>query len=82
MDLRLNPALKAQVDEWVEQTGRPAEELVTDLLAGYFDEIARLRTTVDDRHDDIKSGRVKLIDGEEAFARLRAMNEARRTKGE
>jgi hypothetical protein len=32
---------------------------------------------LDSRYDDIKSGRVKPIDGEEAFARLREKSEAR-----
>jgi Arc/MetJ-type ribon-helix-helix transcriptional regulator len=75
MDVRLNPALQARVDEWVEQTGRPADGLVMDLLAGYFDEIARLRTTVDDRHDDLKSEKVQSIDGEAFFESLRRPEE-------
>jgi hypothetical protein len=33
---------------------------------------------LDGRYDDIKSGRVKPIDGEEAFARLRQKNQDRR----
>jgi predicted transcriptional regulator len=82
MEVRLNPTLQAKVDEWVEQTGRPADELAEDAIADYFEEVAQIRATVDDRYDDIKSGRVKLIDGEEAFARLRAMSEARRAKSE
>jgi predicted transcriptional regulator len=82
MEVRLSPDLEAQVDEWVKQTGRPADELAEEALTGYFEEIAQVRETLDSRYDDVKSGRVKLIDGEEAFARLRAMNEARRaTRG-
>ena len=73
-----NPDLQAKVEQWVSDTGRPAEELVEDVVAGYFDELAQLRTTLDSRYDDIKSGKVKLIDGEEAFARLKAKSEARR----
>jgi predicted transcriptional regulator len=82
MEVHLSPALQAQVDEWIEQTGRPADELAEDAFTSYFEEAAQIRATVDRRYDDLKSGRVKLIDGEEAFARLRAMNESRRTKGE
>ena len=80
MEVRLNPTLQAKMDEWVEQTGRPADELAEDAIAGYFEEVAQMSATVNSRHDDIKSGRVKLIDGEEAFARLRTMGEARRAK--
>jgi hypothetical protein len=35
---------------------------------------------LDSRYDDIKSGRVKLIPGEEAFARLMAKTEAERKR--
>jgi len=38
--------------------------------------------TLDSRYDDVKSGKVKLIPGEEAFARLKAENEARRKGGD
>jgi hypothetical protein len=35
-----------------------------------------VRETLDSRYDDIKSRKVKLIDGEEAFARLKAKGES------
>jgi hypothetical protein len=35
---------------------------------------------LDSRYDDLKSGRVKPIDGEEAFARLKAKTEVRRNR--
>lgn len=41
------------------------------------DELADTRTMLDRRYDDIKSGKVKLIPGDEAFARLRERIEAR-----
>lgn len=37
--------------------------------------------TLDSRYDDIVSGKVKLIDGEEAFARLHARIEERAKRG-
>ena len=49
-------------------------------MAGYFEELAQVRETLDSRYDDIKSGKVKLISGEEAFARLMEGIEARRPK--
>jgi hypothetical protein len=73
-----NPELQAKVEQWVAQTGRSADELVEDAMAGYFDELAQVRETLDTRYDDIKSGKVKLIPGEEAFARLKAKSDARR----
>jgi hypothetical protein len=73
-----NPELQAKVEECLSETGRPAEELMEDAMTGYFDELAQVRETLDSRYDDIKSGKVKLIPGEEAFARLKAKSDARR----
>ena len=54
------------------------EDLVKDVVAGYFDELAGVREKLNSRYDDLKSGKVKPIDGEEAFARLKAKTEAER----
>lgn len=47
-------------------------------MTGYFEELRQVREMLDSRYDDIKSGRVQPIDGEEAFTRLRHKSEARR----
>ena len=44
---------------------------VQDVVDGYFDELERTRSMLDSRHDDLKSGRVAPLDGEEFFERLR-----------
>lgn len=49
-------------------------------MAGYFDELAERREMLDRRYDEIESGKVKLVPGDEVFARLRAKSEARRLK--
>jgi hypothetical protein len=41
------------------------------------DELADVRATLDSRYDDLKSGRVKPIGGDEVIARLRAKSAAR-----
>ncbi len=63
-----NPDIQAKIDQWATDTGRAPEELVEDVMAGYFDELAQVRQTLDSRYDDIKSGKVKLIPGEEVRA--------------
>ena len=73
-----NPELQAKVKQWMSETGRPAEELLEDAMAGYFEELSKVRQKLDSRYDDIKSGKVKLVPGDEAFARLKAKSEARR----
>ncbi len=71
-----DPDLQAKVDQWVNTTGRSAEELVEDAIAGYFEELAQLRHTLDVRYDDIKSGKEKMIPGDVAYAQLIAGIEA------
>ena len=42
-----------------------------DLVGEYINELAQTREMLDSRYDDLKSGRVKPIDGEEFFEGLR-----------
>lgn len=78
MELRLTPEMETRLNELAAKTGRPAEVLVEDAMASYLDELAGVRDMLDSRYDDIKSGMVKAVDGEEAFARLRRKSEGRR----
>jgi hypothetical protein len=80
MEVHFKPDLQAKLDELATETGRPTDELVEDVVAGYFDELAATRDMLNSRYDDLKSGRVKLIDGEEALARLKAKTEAQRNR--
>ena len=82
MEVHFKPDLQAKLDELATETGRPTGELVEDVVAGYFDELAQTRDMLNSRYDDLKSGRVKPIDGEEAFARLKAKTEAQRNRRE
>ena len=75
-----DPDLEAKLDRWVSETGRPAEELIADVMAGYFEELERTRETLDRRYDDVKSGRVKLVPGEDVVARLRGRSAAYRNR--
>jgi predicted DNA-binding protein len=78
MEVQFTPEIQARLDRLANETGLAKDELVQDAMPGYLDELERTREMVDSRYDDIKSGRVKPIDGEEAFARLREKSEARR----
>ena len=80
MEVRLTPETESRLNELATKTGRAAEELVEDAMAGYLHELAGVRNTLDSRYDDIQSGRVKPMDGEEAFARLRRKSEERRSE--
>lgn len=80
MEVNFKPDLQAKLDELATETGRPSDELVEDAVAGYFDELARTQGMLNSRYDDLKSGRVKPIDGEEAFSRLKANTQAQRNR--
>lgn len=59
MELHLTPDLEAKLNQLSAETGRAKEELVQDAMAGYLAELSKLRSTLDTRYDDIKSGRTK-----------------------
>lgn len=71
MEVHFTPELEKQITDLSTLTGRPDDELVQDVMAGYIHELAGVRDALDSRYDDIKTGRVKLIDGEEFFDGLR-----------
>jgi predicted transcriptional regulator len=81
MEVHLTPDLTAKLNALASATGRAPEELAADAIAGYIDGLAEVRAELDRRYDDFKSGKVKPVDGEEAFARLRAKSAARRANG-
>ena len=71
MEVQLAPELQAKIDQWVMETGLPVERLIEDALAGYVPALEQTREMLDGRYDDLKSGRVKPIDGEAFFDNLR-----------
>jgi hypothetical protein len=73
-----NHCLEAKVERWVSETGGAAEELITELMAAFFEELERTRETLGSRYDDIKRGRVKLAPGKDVIARLRERSAAYR----
>jgi predicted DNA-binding protein len=75
MEVRLRPETESRLHELAARTGRPENELVEDAMAGYLAELAQVREILDGRYDAIKNGRVKSLDGEESFARLRRKSE-------
>ena len=80
MDVHVTPEMAKRLTDLAATTGRGADELVQDALAGYLEELTLLRDTLDTRYDALKSGHVQPIDGEEAFTRLREKSEHRRSR--
>jgi predicted DNA-binding protein len=75
MEVRFKPETEIRLQELASQSGRPTDDLVEDAMAGYLTEVLELRGTLDSRYDDIKSGRVNLVDGEAFFEGLRRRGE-------
>jgi hypothetical protein len=44
---------------------------------GYFDELTQMRETLNSRYDDLKSGPVKPVSGDEVVAHFREKSAAR-----
>jgi hypothetical protein len=57
------------------ETGRSTNELVEEVMEGYFDELLETRAMLNGRYDDLKSGRVKAVNGETFFEGLRQREE-------
>lgn len=79
MEVRFAPETEKKLKDLAAQSGRKtADELVQDVIEGYFDELAQTRTMLNDRYDDLKSGRVKPIPDDEVEAYFRDKSDAAR----
>ncbi|MGD0457009.1 MAG: hypothetical protein ABSC21_04610 [Terriglobia bacterium] len=78
MEVHFSPDLQAKIDQLVIETGRAPDKLLEDAMAGYVAELVQTREMLNSRYDDLKSGRVKPIPGDEVIARLREKSAARR----
>jgi len=82
MEVHLRPETESRLQELATKSGRTPNDLIEDAMAAYLEELAEVRGMLDSRYDDLKSGRVKPVDGEEAFANLRrkSKDDARRAR--
>jgi predicted DNA-binding protein len=71
MEVHLKPETESRLNELASKSGRATVDLVEDAMAGYLAEVIEVRSMLDSRYDDIKSGRVKPIDGETFFENFR-----------
>ena len=73
MEVHFTPETENKLKDLAAQSGRGTpDELVRDVIEGYFDELAQTHDMLNSRYDDLKSGRVKPIPGEEVEAYFRA----------
>ncbi len=81
MVVSVTPETAKKLNDLAATSGRAPEDIVENALAGYLEEVTSVRKTLDSRYDDLKSGQVEPIDGEEAFRKLRDKGERRRSGG-
>jgi len=81
MEVQVSAETAKKLHDLATRSGRAPEDIVEDALVGYLEEVTSARKTLDSGYDDLKSGRVKPIDGEEAFTKLREKSERRRSGG-
>jgi hypothetical protein len=79
MEVHFAPELQAKIDQLVSETGCAPEKLIEDAVFGYFADLAQTREMLNSRYDDLKSGKVKPIPGDEVVARLREKSASRRS---
>ena len=80
MEVHFTPDIQAKLEQMARESGQPADKLVQDAVAGFVDELAGTREMLNSRYDDLKSGKAKLIPGEEVEAYFREKSaEARRS---
>ena len=78
MEVHFAPDRQAKIDRLVLETGRAPDKLIEDAMAGYVAELAETREMLNSRYDDLKSGRVRPIPGDEVEAYFREKSAAAR----
>jgi hypothetical protein len=78
MEVHFTPETEKRLKELAAESGRGTDEFVEDAMAGYFYERAQTREMLNSRYDDLKSGRVKPIPGDQVEAYFREKSAAAR----
>jgi predicted DNA-binding protein len=79
MEVHFTPETEKKLNDLATQSGRgTADELVQEVVEGYFEALAQTRQMLDSRYEDLKSGRVKPISSDEVAAYFRERSAAAR----
>jgi len=79
MEITLSPETERRLHALAAQSGgATVEGLVREVIEEYLGDLAKVRETLDRRYDDLESGRVRPIPGDEVIDRLRAKRAAYR----
>jgi predicted DNA-binding protein len=78
MEVHFTPETEKKLKDLSAQSGRGTDDLVEDATAAYVEELLATRDMLNSRYDDLKSGRVKPIAGDEVAAYFREKSAAAR----
>jgi predicted DNA-binding protein len=78
MEVQFTPETEKKLKELAAESGRRTDDLVEDAMAGYVNELGKVREMLNSRYDDLKSGRVKALPGDEVEAYFREKSAAAR----
>jgi hypothetical protein len=74
------PDVQAKLDQMARDAGCQPAEVIEDAVIGLYDELAYTREMLDRRYDEMESGKLQGIDGEEAYRRLMEKTQALRSR--
>jgi hypothetical protein len=80
MEVHLTAGTEKKLKDLSAVSGRGTDELVEDAMAGYLAEVLQIRETLNVRYDDLKTGKVKPVPGDEVDAHFRGKSAAARSK--
>jgi hypothetical protein len=80
MEVHFTPDVQAKLEQMARDAGRQPTEVIEDAVIGLYDEPAYTREMLDRRYDEMESGKVQGVDGEEAYRRLMEKPQARRQR--
>jgi hypothetical protein len=80
MEVHFTPETEKKLRELAAASGRGTDELAEDAMAGYVDELLRTREILNGRYDDLRTGRVNPISGDEVEAHFHEKSAAARRK--
>ena len=78
MEVHFTAETEKKLKDLATQSGRGTDQLVEDAMAGYVVELLKVREMLDHRYDDLKTGRVRPIPGDEVEAHFRDKSAAAR----
>jgi len=78
MEVDFSPEVQAKLDQMARDAGKQPTDVIEDAVVGLFDELSYMREMLNRRYDEMESGKVQGIDGEEAYHRLMEKTQARR----